>query len=135
VTLCELHKEGKLDNVTYKAIYPSGSVTPASYPVIKAHKQVKNYPARNIMSHIGSPQENLAGYLNSILKPFIENNDFICKNSTQFVSHIKTVTLDADDRMILLMLRRCSLRCPSRIALMSSDANLMLTQPSPKEQN
>jgi hypothetical protein len=101
VILRELHKEGKLDDRTYKAIYPSGSVTLTSYPVIKAHKPPeKNYPARNITSHIGSPQENLLSHLNSILKPFIESHPFTCKNSAQFVAHIKTLTLNPNDRMI-----------------------------------
>jgi hypothetical protein len=81
-------------------IYPSGSVTPSSYPVIKAHKPQKDYLARNITSHIGSPQENLASLLNDLLKPYIESSPFYCKNSAQFVTKMKTLTLNPDDHVI-----------------------------------
>ena len=87
--LRELHKKGKLDQTTYKSLYPSTSVTPTANPAIKAHKPEKQYPARLITSHIGAPQENVASYLNTILKPFIENNKYVCKNSFDFIEKIK----------------------------------------------
>jgi hypothetical protein len=56
VTLRQLDKDGKMGDDEYKSVYLSGSITPSTSPAIKAHKPVKNYPARNIMSHIGSPK-------------------------------------------------------------------------------
>ena len=96
----ELHKQGKIDDETYKRIYPSVSLTPTANPVIKAHKANKDYPARLITSHIGAPQENLASLINDILKPIIESNPLVCKNSTQFVQEIKNIQLGPNERMV-----------------------------------
>ena len=93
-------KEGKFDATTYKNIYPSGSTTPTANPAIKAHKPSKDYPARLITSHIGAPQEHVAALINDILKPFIENSPYVCKNSFDFVEKIKTLKLRPHEKMI-----------------------------------
>ena len=66
---------------------------------IKAHKPEKDYPARLITSHISSPQENVASYLNKILKPFIEDSDLICKNSFQFVECVQGLKVSPYEKM------------------------------------
>ena len=43
--LRQLHKDGKIDDKTYKECYISGSLTPSASVAIKAHKPSKNYPA------------------------------------------------------------------------------------------
>ena len=91
--LRSLKKEGKFDDETYKDIYPSGSLTPSANPLVKAHKPNKDFPARLVTSHIGAPQEHLASHLNQILKTYIENNPFICKNSFNFVNQLKNLKL------------------------------------------
>ena len=73
---------GKLDNATYKQIYPSGSLTPSANPAIKAHKPTKDFPARLITSHIGAPQEALSSLLNKILQPFIKKVSLCAKTPT-----------------------------------------------------
>jgi len=78
----------------------TGSITPTATPVIKAHKPEKDYPARLITSHIGAPQEALASHLNTILKPYIENNKYVCKNSFDFVENIKHLKLGPLDKMV-----------------------------------
>jgi hypothetical protein len=55
--LNEKHFEGKLDINQFNKFSPTGSIPPSSWPAIKAHKPEKNFPARNIVSHIGAPQE------------------------------------------------------------------------------
>jgi hypothetical protein len=97
--LREKHKEGKLDDKTYKACYPSGSITPSASVAIKAHKPAKNHPARVITSHIGAPQEGLASHLNTLLKPYIDESSYVCKNSTKFVEKIKNLSLLPDEKM------------------------------------
>ena len=94
----DLKKEGKFDDATYKQVYPSGSITPASTPAIKAHKQQSDYPARLITSHIGAPQEGIASHLNGILRPFIEKSPYMCKNSFEFVEFIKDLKLRTHDK-------------------------------------
>ena len=59
----------------------------------------KDYPARLITSHIGAPQENVASHINQILKPYIENNPYVCMNSFQFVEKISTLKLHPHDKL------------------------------------
>ena len=66
-----------------------GSVTPSASVAIKAHKPAKDYPARVITSHIGTPQEKLASLLNEILSPLIKNSPVVCKNSAKFVKKME----------------------------------------------
>jgi hypothetical protein len=54
--LQEKHKEGKFDDKTYKACYPSDFINPSALVAIKAHEPAKNHPARVITSHIGVPK-------------------------------------------------------------------------------
>ena len=100
--LREYHKDGKLDDDTFKAVYPSSSVTPTANPAVKAHKPEKQFPIRLITSHIGAPQENLASYINDIHKPFIENNEYVCKNSFDFVERMKKVKLGPNEKQASL---------------------------------
>ena len=95
-----LKKEGKLDDKTYKDAYPSGSITPTANPAIKAHKANKDYPARLITSHIGAPQESLAALINNILKTYIENSPYVCKNSFEFAQKMKQLKLRPHTKMI-----------------------------------
>ena len=98
--LRKLKSEGKLDNATYKEVYPSGSLTPSANPAIKAHKPAKDFPARLITSHIDAPQEALSSLLNKILQPFVEKSKHVCKNSFQFVEAIKNLKLGPLDKMV-----------------------------------
>ena len=97
--LRDFHKKGKLDSEAYKSLYPSSSVTPTANPAIKAHKPEKQYPARLITSHIGAPQENVASFINKILGPFIEKNQFVCKNSFEFAKMMKNIKLGPNEKM------------------------------------
>ena len=98
--LRDLEKKGKFDKDTYKKLYPSTALTPTASPSIKAHKPSKDCPARLITSHIGAPQENLASHLNDLLKPFIVNNSYVCKNSTEFVEKTKNVKVGQYEKMV-----------------------------------
>ena len=98
--LLKLKNEGKIKEVDYKQIYPTGSVAPTSYPLIKAHKPNKNYPARNIVSHRGCPQEGLSSYLIPILQPLLKDSLYTCKNSVDFVQKIKNLKLDDDEILV-----------------------------------
>ena len=67
-------------------IYPSGSTTPSVSVAIKAPK---DFPACNITSHIGAPQEALASFLNDLMKDYADKNPLNIKNSNDFVKRIK----------------------------------------------
>ena len=96
----KLKKEGKISEKDYKQIYPSGCVAPASYPTVKAHKRNKDYPARNIISHRGCPQEGLASFLISIIRPLLKNSPYACKNSHDFIKFAKDIQLRANEILV-----------------------------------
>ena len=84
-----------INKFTHQAVSP-----PTSYPLIKAHKPNKDYPARNIVSHRGCPQEALSAFLIPILRPLLKNSPFTCKNSFEFIKKIKNERLDADEILV-----------------------------------
>lgn len=75
----KLYSEDKITEQERKGLKPSDSVAPASWPAIKAHKQ--GNPARNVVSHIGCPQEALAKFLISLLNPLTKKDPYNCKNA------------------------------------------------------
>ena len=93
----KLKKEGKISEKDYKQMYPSGCIAPASYPLLKAHKPAKHYPARNIISHRGCPQEGLASFLIPIIRALLKDSPYACKNSHEFIKFTKDVKLRADE--------------------------------------
>ena len=98
--LLKLKKENKLPEKEYKKLYPSGSLTPIAYPLIKAHKPNKNYPARNIISHRGSPQELFASFLIPLIMPTIQDSTNICRNYTEFVESLKDISIKEDEYLV-----------------------------------
>ena len=44
--LRDIHELDEIDRDTYQKVYPSASVTPVAYLVIKPHKPEKNYSER-----------------------------------------------------------------------------------------
>ena len=100
--LLKLKNEGKISESDYFQIRPSGSVPPASYPLIKAHKPNKGYPARDIVSHRGCPQEGLASYLIPLLQPLLNDSPYTCKNSVDFKNKISNLKLKNDEIQISL---------------------------------
>ena len=98
--LLKLKKEGKISEKDYKQIYPSGCTAPISYPLLKAHKQNKNYPARNIVSHRGCPQEALSSFLIPILRPLLRDSPLNCKNSFEFIQRIKSIKIENGEIMV-----------------------------------
>ena len=87
--LASINKELKLPYRQYKEIYPTDAVPPRLYGVIKAHKPSKNYPARTIVSTIGSPAYSVSKHLVKVIQPLLRN-DVTIKNSTEFVEEAKT---------------------------------------------
>ena len=58
---------------------------PIAYPVIKAHKAWKHYPAKDVISHQGYFQESLASYLVPLINLLIKEEKPFCTNSEAFV--------------------------------------------------
>ena len=78
----------------------SGSAPGKIYGVVKVHK--KDNPLRLVVCMVGTPEYELAKFLDKFIKPYIPNNfmlestnDFISKlNQFQFPSNHKLVSFD-----------------------------------------
>jgi hypothetical protein len=90
----KLFLEAKISEDQKKDLKSPDSIAPASWPAIKAHKPQKDYPARNVVSHIGCPQENLAKFLISLLHPLTKNDPYNCKNSVEIADAFRNKVLD-----------------------------------------
>ena len=65
-----------------------------------AHKPEKGYPGRNVVSHVGCPQEPVAKELIRILKPVNANCPYNVKNSATVTAALKNITLNEDDILV-----------------------------------
>lgn len=86
--LNNINKEINIPNKLYRDMYPSDGIPPRLYGTIKAHKPNKNYPARTIVSTIGTPSYKVSEYLVKIIQPTL-NNEATIKNSASFVEEAK----------------------------------------------
>ena len=76
-------------------IYPSGSAPARTYGTPKMHKfsSGDSYPKLcAIVSSIGTSNYNLARFLCNLVSPLVPNN-YSCKYTFSFVSHIKNANL------------------------------------------
>jgi hypothetical protein len=86
------------DNSTRLKITPCGSKAGVMYCLPKVHKQ--NTPLRPIISAIDTYNYKLAKYLDKILKPLVNDNEYILKDTFDFVNKIKELNVAADQYMI-----------------------------------
>ena len=91
-------QNSSLDDDTRKNICKSEALAPRLYGLPKIHKT--NVPLRPIVSAIGSPTYALAKHLTFLLQPYIGQTDTYVKDSTHFISKIKDLTLEENDRLV-----------------------------------
>ena len=87
--LSSIKKEMNIPNRLYRELYPSDGIPPRLYGTIKAHKPNKNYPARTIVSTLGSPSYKVSKHLVNVIQPTLKNETTI-KNYAKFVEEAKT---------------------------------------------
>jgi hypothetical protein len=63
-----------------------GSKAGSLYGLPKVHKE--GFPMRPIISSIGTYNYGLAKWLDSIIKPLLDNDKFMLKDSFEFVNNI-----------------------------------------------
>ena len=78
----------KFDNKIYYKVYRLVAIPPRLYGVIKAHKPVKSYTMRTIVSTIGTVPFGTSKYLVEIIQPTLNKHRVI--NSYTFVQQAKT---------------------------------------------
>ena len=96
--LLQLKKKGSISPELYNRLRSSGGLTPHLYGLPKVHKP--DVPLRPIVSFIQSPSYQLSKHLAKILTPLIGNSDSHVRNSSEFVSFIRSVTLRPDDVLV-----------------------------------
>ena len=72
-----------------------------SLPVNKnSQKNAKKFPARNIISHLGSSRKALASFLIPLIQPLVHACDYTCKNSIEFVQSLREIFLKDDEYLV-----------------------------------
>ena len=95
--LCEEEKITQNEARNLKTADPN---PPTVWTSIKAHKPEKGFPGRNIVSHVGCPEEPVAKELIKILTPINANCTYNVKNSGEVTKMLKNVTLNDDDILV-----------------------------------
>ena len=90
--LRRIKAEGRLEEGTYKKMYPTGASSPKLYGLPKIHK--KDIPLRPIVSSQGSVSCGVPKELARILKPLTGNNNHQVLNSKEFADDIKKIKLE-----------------------------------------
>ena len=96
----KLVEEEKLTKNEAKNLKTPDPNPPSAWTSIKAHKPQKEYPGRNIISHIGCPQEPIAKELIRIIKPLNRNCKYNTKNSSEIAASLKPMILDPNDILV-----------------------------------
>ena len=81
-----------LDDITYRRMYPTGTVIPKFYGLPKVHKE--NTPLRPIVSSIGSVSYGVAKEVARIIKPLVGATEYHVNNSMEFTEEIKKMKLE-----------------------------------------
>ena len=96
--LLKLNKDDEIDDETYKRVYPCGSRAGVMYGLPKIHKE--GVPVRPIISACGTYNFRLAKYLDQILKPLIPTNNYIIKDTFDFVNKVSKLPNTPNQRMV-----------------------------------
>ena len=96
--LRSMKTEGRLEDYTYKMMYPTGASSPKLYGLPEIHK--KNIPLRPIVSSQGSVTYGVAKELARILKPITGNTIHQVNSSKEFAEGIKKIKLEEGEYII-----------------------------------
>jgi hypothetical protein len=87
-----VEKKVRLSDEVYKKIVPWGSKAGVLYGLPKLHKEAA--PIRPIIYAVGTYNYKLAKYLDSILKPLLDENEHIIKDRFDFVNKVAGLNLN-----------------------------------------
>ena len=89
--LRRIKREDNLDEVTYKAMYPTSCVPPKFYGLPKIYKT--GNPPKPIISRRGSVTYGVAKVISKVLKPLVGRSPHHIQSTGDFVSKAKRLTL------------------------------------------
>ena len=95
--LQDLEKEGGLNRVEYRKLYPTTESPPKFYGLPKVHK--KDTPLRPIVSSIGTITYNCAKLLAEILSPLVGKTVHHVANSQDFAKRIVNERVEEDEEL------------------------------------
>ena len=87
--LKKIKLDTRMDDTTYRRMYPIGVVLPKFYGLPKVHKE--NTPLRPIVSSIGSVSYGVSKELARIIKPLVGSTEHHVNNSKEFIEEIKKI--------------------------------------------
>ena len=116
--LKKIKADTRIDDITYRRMYPTGAVIPKFYGLPKVHKE--NIPLRPIVSSIGSVSYGVAKELSRIIKPLVGSIEHHVDNSKDFIEEIKKIKLEKGNALHHMMLVHYSLQCQYHQHLISS---------------
>ena len=96
--LLQLKKDGSLPDCQYNKLRCSSGSIPCIYGLPKVHKP--NVPLRPIVSYYTSPTYFLSKFLAKLLTPLIGSTSSFVRNSRDFVSSVKSLTLEEDEVLV-----------------------------------
>ena len=96
--LRRIKSEGRLEEGSYKKMYPTEASSPKLYGLPKIHKN--DIPLRPIVSSQGSVSYGVAKELARILKPLTGNKKHQVLNSKEFADDIKKIKLEEGECII-----------------------------------
>ncbi|XP_041471892.1 uncharacterized protein LOC121421288 [Lytechinus variegatus] len=96
--LRDLHKNGDIDDATYRVLRPTQKQPPRIYGLPEIHKP--DVPLRPIVSCISSFAYNTSKLLADILAPLVGNNQHAVRNSASFVDFLRNETVLEHEVMV-----------------------------------
>ena len=90
--LKKIKLDTRMDDTTYRRMYPTGAVIPKFYGLPKVHKE--NTPLRPIVSSIGSVSYGVAKEIARIIKPLVGSTEHHVNNSKEFIEEMKKMKLE-----------------------------------------
>ena len=113
--LKSIKTEGRIDESTYKTLYPTGAGSPKFYGLPKAHKE--GTPLRPIVSSIGAVTCTTAKELSRILKPLVGKSTHHIHNNQDFIEHLRGIQHGPDEVMVSYDVRALFTSVPIQPAL------------------
>ena len=90
--LKKIKLDSRMDDTTYRRMYPTGAVIPKFYGLPKVHKE--NTPLRPIVSSIGSVSYGVAKEIARIIKALVGSTEHHVNNSKEFIEEMKKMKLE-----------------------------------------
>ena len=86
-----------LGTETLRKLVPTGSIPGKIYGLVKVHK--KGNPVGPVVSMIGTPEYQLAKFLDSIIKPYIPQI-YMLQSTNQFLEHLNEFKFDSNHKLV-----------------------------------